>query len=221
LKYNRGMAKKRKQHPLDVTTGRLAFTPVLRTTGDRLDLEVDGASFPQSNAPGFHGHTQDLKTGTWYAVYGKECDIPGCHCDAWVEEVPTPVSPAGRPLAMNAVSDDHAGEGLADELCDAIRSLLTIQGVEGIGQPVTVLTPDDLPPDLLGFIERLRGGPIELDEEMILLNLPPRRQRCKELPAADRLRRALLLLGQYALDQGVCAEALSKLFDEARRKLCP
>ena len=53
-----------------------------------MDLEVDYATFPRSKAPGFQGNTQDLKTGKWYAVYGKECDIPGCHCDAWVEELP-------------------------------------------------------------------------------------------------------------------------------------
>lgn len=46
-------------------------------------------------APGFHGNTQDLKTGRWFAVYGKDCDIPGCHCDAWIEEIPDP--PSGTP----------------------------------------------------------------------------------------------------------------------------
>ena len=84
------MTNKRWKHPLDVKTGRLAFTPVLRETGERLDLEVDYESFPHSKASGFHGDTQDLKTGKWYAVYGKECDIPGCHCDAWVEEILPP-----------------------------------------------------------------------------------------------------------------------------------
>ena len=81
---------KRWKHPLNLKTGRLAFTPVLRSTGERLDLEVDYESFPRSKAPGFHGNTQDLKTGRWYAVYGKECDITGCNCDAWVEEIPDP-----------------------------------------------------------------------------------------------------------------------------------
>ncbi len=47
-------------------------------------------SFPKSNAPGFHGHTRDSKTGKWYAVYGNECAILGCHCDRWVEEIPDP-----------------------------------------------------------------------------------------------------------------------------------
>jgi hypothetical protein len=55
-----------------------------------LDLVVDCKSFPSSGGLGFHGNTQDLKTGKWYAVYGKECDLPGCCCDAWVEEIPAP-----------------------------------------------------------------------------------------------------------------------------------
>ena len=81
------MKSRRGRHPLDLETGRAIFTPVLRATGERLDLEVDYASFPRSKALGFHGQTQDLKSGKWYAVYGKECDIPGCNCDAWVEEI--------------------------------------------------------------------------------------------------------------------------------------
>lgn len=76
--------------PLDLKTGRLAFTPILRATGERLNLVVDYATFPGSKAQGFHGQTQDLNTGRWYAVYSKEYDIPGCHCDAWVEEIPGP-----------------------------------------------------------------------------------------------------------------------------------
>jgi len=69
------MPRKRWKHPLDKKTGRVVFTPVLRSTGERLDLEVDYASFPRSKALGFHGYTQDVKIGQWYAVYGKECDI--------------------------------------------------------------------------------------------------------------------------------------------------
>jgi hypothetical protein len=82
------MSRIRWRHPLNVETGRLVFTPLCRSTGERMDLEVDYTTFPRSKAPGFQGNTQDLKTGKWYAIYGKECDIPGCHCDAWVEELP-------------------------------------------------------------------------------------------------------------------------------------
>jgi hypothetical protein len=84
---------KRRRFPLDLKTGRLVFTPILRSTGERLDLEVDYFTFPHSKAPGLHGNTQDLNTGQWYAVYGKDCSIPGCHCDAWVEEIPDPSTP--------------------------------------------------------------------------------------------------------------------------------
>jgi hypothetical protein len=90
------MENRRRRQPFDPQTGRAVFTPVLRATGERLDLEVDYATFPRSNALGFHGQTQDLKSGTWYAVYGKECDIPGCNCDAWVEEIPPPTDAAAR-----------------------------------------------------------------------------------------------------------------------------
>jgi hypothetical protein len=75
------------------------------------------------------------------------------------------------------MSDDVAHDRFVDELAGALRALLTIQGVEGIGQPVTLLTPGVLPPDLLGFVEQLRAGPIELDEEMILITIPASRGR--------------------------------------------
>jgi hypothetical protein len=66
------MKNKQRRHPIDLKTGRAVFTPVLRETGERLDLEVDYASFPKSKSLGYHGRTQDLKSGKWYAVYGKE-----------------------------------------------------------------------------------------------------------------------------------------------------
>ncbi len=86
------MKSRRWRHPVNHKTGRAIFTPVLRATGERLNLEVDYMSFPRSNVLGFHGNTQDLKSGKWYAVYGKECDIPGCNCHAWVEEIESPGS---------------------------------------------------------------------------------------------------------------------------------
>lgn len=81
---------KHRSNPLDLKTGRLAFTPVLRATGERLYLEVDYRSFPSSKSTGLHGYTKDLQSGQWYAVYGKPCDIPGCYCDAWVEPISRP-----------------------------------------------------------------------------------------------------------------------------------
>jgi hypothetical protein len=75
------MKKKCWWQPFDPKTSRAVFTPVLRAIGERLDLEVNHATFPRSSMLGYHGDTQDLKSGRWYAVFGKECDIPGCNCD--------------------------------------------------------------------------------------------------------------------------------------------
>lgn len=86
----RRTSPKRWKHPFDPKTGTAAFTPVLKATGRRLNLRVDYVTFPKTKAPGYHGTVQDLKSGTWYAVYGKPCSIPGCHCDAWAEEVDGP-----------------------------------------------------------------------------------------------------------------------------------
>jgi hypothetical protein len=38
------MKNKRRRQPFDPKTGRAVFTPVLRATGERLDLEVDYGS---------------------------------------------------------------------------------------------------------------------------------------------------------------------------------
>ena len=57
------------------------------------------------------------------------------------------------------------------ELIGAIRDLLTIEGVEGIGQPVMLLSLADLPSDVLGVVERLKGGCIEVGEEMLIVTL--------------------------------------------------
>jgi uncharacterized protein (UPF0371 family) len=96
---------------------------------------------------------------------------------------------------------------LMKELTSAIGALLTIEGVEGIGQPITVINPGDLRPDLLGVIERLRGGPIRLNEEMLLITFAvSQAQRRKRNLALDRLSRSLLLLCRYAMKQGVSTE---------------
>ena len=87
--------KKRWKHPLNLKTGRCVFTPVLRSTGKRLNLEVDYSTFPKIKTLGYHGTVQDVKSGKWYAVFGKECDLPGCKCDAWVVEVDS-MLPSGK-----------------------------------------------------------------------------------------------------------------------------
>ena len=118
------------------------------------------------------------------------------------------------------MSDDTARDRLSEEISEAIRSLLTIEGVEGIGKPVTVISPGDLPPEFLGFVERLCAGAIELDEEMIVITIRAGRgRRWKKSPILERVRRALLALCRHATDNGVSAEEVSGLLDEVRRGL--
>ena len=110
------------KHPLDLKTGRLLFTPVLRSTGQRLDLEVDYNLFPRSKALGHHGNVQDLKSGKWYSISGKECDIPGCNCDAWVEEI-TP------PSSVDVLQEwCNIYEGLTDEEIEEIEKAILQRG---------------------------------------------------------------------------------------------
>jgi hypothetical protein len=109
---------------------------------------------------------------------------------------------------------------LVEEISEAIRSLLTIEGVEGIGKPVTVISPGDLPPEFLGFVERLRAGAIERNEEMILITIRAGRgRRWKKNPILERVRRILLVLCSHATDSGVSAEEVSELLDEVGRGL--
>jgi hypothetical protein len=117
-----------------------------------------------------------------------------------------------------AADDEAMRASLADDLLRAIREVVTIPGVDGIGQPVTVLSPYDLPPDLLGFVERLRAGAVEEDEEMLLVTIPaPRVGGRGEHPTADRLRQALSLLCLHALDCGVPTGDVMALLDGAKR----
>jgi len=120
-----------------------------------------------------------------------------------------------------SLSDDSAGD-LIEELAAAIQAVLTVESVEGIGQPVTVIDPGGLRPDFLGFIERLRGGAIEIDEEMLLITLAePRGRRRKKALALHRLRQTLVLLCRYVMDQGVTIDDVVAVLDEATRKLIP
>ena len=99
----------------------------------------------------------------------------------------------------NTVPDGTDRDPLTDDLLRALRGFFSIPGVEGIGQPVTVISPSDLPTDLLGLVERLRAGAVEIDEEMILMTIPtPRGRRRGRHPVADRLRRSFLLLCHHA-----------------------
>jgi hypothetical protein len=48
-------------------------------------------------------------------------------------------------LGLSPMSDDPDRDRWFEEIRAAIPSLLTIEGVEGIGEPVTVISPGDLP----------------------------------------------------------------------------
>lgn len=108
---------------------------------------------------------------------------------------------------------------LLASLAGEIESLLALEGVEGIGLPVTLLSPADLPPDLLGFVERLRGGAIELDEEMLLIILTGSRSRSRNDTVLKRLQQALLVLGRYAMEKGVPTDDILTLLDKTKRQL--
>ncbi len=154
-------------HPLDIKTGRLLFTPVLRSTGERLHLEVDYTVFSRSKASGYHGNVQDLQSEKWYAVYGKECDIPGCNCDAWVEEV-TPPSCTDVLQEWCSIYD-----GMTDEKIEEIEKAIlqrdskpVLMYLEQTGECVPVQwegrTADDRPVSICGTHHTLsvRMGPI-------------------------------------------------------------
>ena len=122
-----------------------------------------------------------------------------------------------REVSPRNAARDGTGQGpLSDDLLQALRGLFTIPGVKGIGQPVTVLSPYDLPPDFLGFVERLRAGAVEGGEEMVLLNITTSRGRSRGgHPVANRLRRSFLLL--HALESGFPAADVTALLDGAKR----
>jgi hypothetical protein len=121
-----------------------------------------------------------------------------------------------RKHSLDAANDTASLAGLTE----AIRALLTIEGVEGVGQPVMLLSLADLPPDFLGFVERLRGGCIEDDEEMLVITLAgsTRPHRGKETVLA-RLRQAVTLLSRHARDKGATPGDVIALLDEVKRGL--
>ena len=102
------------------------------------------------------------------------------------------------------------------ELIGAIRALLTIEGVEGIGQPVMLLSLADLPSDVLGVVERLKGGCIEVDEEMLIVTLSRSSGRGKKA-VLRRLRKAFILLSRHAKNNGATREDVMALLDDVKR----
>jgi hypothetical protein len=114
--------------------------------------------------------------------------------------------------------DETDQDPLTDDLIRALRGFFSIPGVEGIGRPVTVLSPYNLPPDLLGLVQRPRSGAVEVDEEMILPAIPtPRGQRRGRHPVADRLRRSFHLLCRHSWESEVPAGVVMALLDGSKR----
>ena len=127
--------------------------------------------------------------------------------------------PAQKPTGRTRPSNDPV-HALGQELAAAFKALFTIEGVEGVGQPVTVIDAGDLPPDFLGFVERLRGGATEVDEEMLLITIAASQvRRRKREPALERLRQALVILCRYATDKGVSAGDVAVVLDAAKRQV--
>ena len=64
------------------------FTPVLRSTGERIEIEnpVFSEGFGPERGLGRKGTVTDPKTGKTYRISGKACGL-GCQCDAWAVEV--------------------------------------------------------------------------------------------------------------------------------------
>lgn len=125
--------------------------------------------------------------------------------------------PARGAKPSEETPDEADPAPLTDELLRALRELFTIPGVEGVGQPVTIISPADLPIDFLGFVERLRADAIEVDEEMVLLTIPAVRGRRRDgHPTTRRLRESLRLLCRHALDSGVPSGDVMTLLDDAK-----
>jgi len=128
---------------------------------------------------------------------------------------------AQKPTGRTRPSNDPV-LALGQELAAVFEALFTIEGVEGVGQPVTVIDAGDLRPDFLGFIERLRGGAIEVDEEMLLITIAASQvRRRKRESALERLRQALGILCRYAADKGIPAGEVAVVLDEAKLRLQP
>ncbi len=122
-------------------------------------------------------------------------------------------------------SDDRnpeSDDGRFHDLAGAIRDLISIPGVEDIGQPVMLISPGDLPMDLLALVERLRGGFIEVDEEMLLITLPESSvlgRGPETNPVVARIREALLILCRYAAAKGVSPEVMRTLLEARASEL--
>lgn len=69
------------------------FTPIDRQTYERLELRIAKQNIPRGRR--WQRFVIDLNTGKRYRAWSKSCGLPGCLCDAFVEELKTPPAEAG------------------------------------------------------------------------------------------------------------------------------
>lgn len=63
----------------------MTFTPVERSTGNRLDLTIADRDIPRGRH--WTRVVRDIPTGRLYRVWQKSCGLPGCLCDAYAEQI--------------------------------------------------------------------------------------------------------------------------------------
>ena len=102
--------------PLDMESGMLRFTPVERSTGERLHFEIPYRAFPRTLE--YHGVIIHPETKVRYRVLGKECSVPGCACDAWVERIDDAATPGFYP------NPEHDWWSLDIEYPDDVQRLI-------------------------------------------------------------------------------------------------
>ena len=178
---------------------------------------------PRSTKSWFSQRTKPLTIGAEFACLGSE---PGesshftNRFDLHYTHVMAKKRDKNHRRVGTAIHHNTAHDLGMEQLTEAILALMTIEGIEGVGQPVMLISPADLPLDFLGLIERLRGGTIEVDDEMLLITLASgRKQRRARRSAKQRLREALMLLGCHAIDHGVVPDDVLAVFDQTKHKL--
>lgn len=69
----------------------MLFTPRHAATNLRLHMNISDKDADRVNGfgrgEGYHGIATDIATGQRWHVFGANCGIPGCKCDAVVYEV--------------------------------------------------------------------------------------------------------------------------------------
>ena len=61
------------------------FTPVHRHSGNRLCLQIADRDIPRGRK--WTRIIEDQLNGTRFRAWHKSCGLPGCLCDAYVEEI--------------------------------------------------------------------------------------------------------------------------------------